>query len=148
MCSTKQCWTQSWSSYIKWAILRRPQSPLKPTTLWWQVRTHNPSHPRWKHHYPKRMKVLRIENHQNGHWLWQAHLNEKAQNGLHFHPPGHLGDCPTGQIPVAVVEVEEVVDDDHQIMMIWTKVQIQMTSLEQKTMIPQMEKGKPPCQPP
>ena len=92
------------------------------------------------------MKVLRTENHQNGHWLHQAHPNEKARNGLHSHPPDHPGDCPTGQTPAAVAEVEEVAaaDDDRQITMIQTKVQIQTTCREQKTTLTRKGRVKAP----
>ena len=92
------------------------------------------------------MKVLGIGNCQNGHWLCQAHPNEKARNSLHSHPPDHPGDCPTGQTPVAVGEVEEVatVDDDHQITMIQMKVQIQTTCQEQKMMLTQKGRVKAP----
>ena len=73
------------------AISQTKETPKSPETNYSVMTNEDPqsSQPKTKIPLPKKDEVLRIENHQNSHWLCQAHLSKKIWNSLHSHPPDH-----------------------------------------------------------
>ena len=127
-------------------ISHNKETPKSPDTNYSTMTSEDPQSSQPKTKIPLPKKDESPEDRTAKMVTGYAKLTQMKRPEMAFHPPDHPGDRPTGQTPVAVAEVEEVVavDDDHQITMIRTKVQIQTTRREQKTTLTQKGRVKAP----